>query len=53
MHQKEERYDIVHVATRVKHQVLYVRATSILNVKSDVIIDDEVRVLENCAIKIT
>ena len=37
---KRRKNDIVGVATRVKHQVLYVRTTSIPNVKSDVIIDD-------------
>ena len=31
--------------------VLYVRATSIPNVKSDVKIDDEIRVTYSCAIK--
>ena len=37
----------------MKHQVLYVRATSIPNVKSDVIIDYEIRVTYDCVIKIT
>ena len=43
----------VTVATRVKHQDLYVRGTSILNRRSYVIIVDEIRVRYDCVIKIT
>ena len=39
--QRKERFDIVGVATRVKHDVLYVISTSIPNVKSDVKIDNK------------
>ena len=52
-YRREERYDIIGVATRVKHQVLYVRVTSISNGRSDVKIDDEIKVIYECAIKIT
>ena len=50
---KRSKDDIVRAAKRVKHQALYVRITSILNVKLDVIIDDEIRVTYDCVIKIT
>ena len=52
-YQREERYDIVCVASIAKHQLLYVRVTSILNDRSDVKIDDEIRVTYKCVIKIT
>ena len=44
---------IVGVATRVNHQILYVRAASISNGKSDIKIDDEIRVTYDSVIKIT
>ena len=37
----------------MKHQVLYFRVTSIPNVKLDVIIDDKIKVIYDCVIKIT
>ena len=52
-HQREERYDIACVTTRVKYQVLYVRATSIPNFKLNVIINDEIIVGYDYVIKIT
>ena len=51
--QREERYNIVDVATRVKHQVSYVRVTSIPNDRLDIKIDDEIRVTYDCVIKMT
>ena len=44
---------IIGVATRVKHQVLYVRVARILNVRSDVKIYDEIKVTYECVIIIT
>ena len=41
------------VKTRVKHQVLNAIATSIPNLKLNVIIDNKIRVTYDCAIKIT
>ena len=46
-------HDIVGVATRMKHQVLYARVESIHNIKSNVKIDDEIRVIYEFFIKIT
>ena len=51
--QKDESYYIVGVAKRVKHQVLYVRATSILKCRSDVKIDEEIKIIYDCVIWIT
>ena len=49
---KRRKDDIVGVATKVKRQVLYVRATGILNGKSEVKIEDEIRDTYECVIKI-
>ena len=52
-YQREERCDIIIVAKRVKHQVLYVLVTSILNGRSDVKIYDEIKATYECANRIT
>ena len=50
---KRRTYNIVDVASRVNHQVLYTRATSILKVRSNVKIDDEIRFILECAMRVT
>ena len=49
---KSRKADIFGVATRLKRRVLYVRVTRILNSRSDVKNDDEIRIIYKCVIKI-
>ena len=49
---KRRTNDIVDVASRVNHQVLYTRATSILNGRSNVKIDDEIRFILECFMRV-
>ena len=49
---KRRTNDIVDVASRVNHQVLYTKATSILNGRSNVKIDDELRFILECVMRV-
>ena len=50
---KRRKNDIVDVASRMNHQVLYTKATSILNSRSNVKIDDEIRFILKYAMRVT
>ena len=52
-HQRNERYDMKGIITKIKHQVCYVKVIDIVNSRDDIKIGEKIRVANDCIIKIT